>query len=276
MREVKDMVVVITGASAGIGAALARALHARGAKLALAARRRDRLDALNAELGGGHLVIEADVSRTDDCTAIVQKTIEHFGRIDTLVANAGYGLYDPVVETTPQQTREIFATNVFGTTDLIHAAAPQMLKQETRDGWRGQVMIVSSVCGRRGVPYLGMYSGTKAAQLAIAEAMRVELEPQKIAVTTVHPIMTKTEFGRTAESQGRIVLPKGDRDRWTQTVEHVARRMVESIARPRPEVWPSIPARIVVGLGTLVPGWVDRAMASYRNRVESNNHSRSA
>lgn len=265
------MIVVITGASAGIGAALARALHARGAKLALAARRRDRLDELNRELGGGHLVVEADVSRTDDCTAIVEKTLDRFGRIDTLVANAGYGIYDPVVETTPQQTRDIFTTNVFGTTDLIHAAAPHMLGQALRDGWRGQVMIVSSVCGRRGVPYLGMYSGTKAAQLAIGEAMRVELGPRKIAVTTVHPIMTKTEFGQTAEARGRVVLPKGDRDRWTQTVDHVARRMVESIARPRPEVWPSVPARIVVGLGTLVPAWVDRAMESYRKRVEAGN-----
>jgi short-subunit dehydrogenase len=271
MRELRDMVVAITGASAGIGAALARGLHARGAKLALAARRRDRLDELNRELGGEHLVVEADVSQTEDCTAIVNATFFRFGRIDTLVANAGYGLYDPVIETTPQQTREIFATNVFGTTDLIHAAAPQMLKQDVRDGWRGQVMIVSSVCGRRGVPYLGMYSGTKAAQLAIGDAMRVELEPRRVAVTTVHPIMTKTEFGRTAEARGRVVLPKGDRDRWTQTVEHVARRMIESIARPRPEVWPSTPARIVVGLGTLVPSWVDRAMSSYRKRVESNN-----
>ncbi len=271
VRNLKDMVVVITGASAGIGEALARLLHARGAKLALAARRIDRIDALNQQFGGQHLAIAGDVSKQDDCTNIIEQAVTHFGRIDTVVANAGYGLYEPVARTTPQQTRDIFATNVFGTTDLIFAAAPHLLKQELRDGWRGQVMIVSSVCGRRGVPYLGMYSGTKAAQLAIGESMRVELSPKRIAVTTVHPIMTRTDFGRVAESHGHVVLPKGDRDLLTQPVEHVARRMVEAIARPRPEVWPSLPARILIGLGTLVPSWIDRGMAGYRDRVEACN-----
>lgn len=267
MRNLNDMVVVITGASAGIGQALAQACHARGAKLVLAARRLDRLEALNHQLGGGHLCVQTDVSQTAECENLITQSIDRFGRIDTLVANAGYGLYEPVDQTTPQQTRDIFATNVFGTTDLLYAATPQMLKQDVRDGCRAQVMIVSSVCGRRGVPFLGTYSGTKAAQLAIAEAMRVELSPQRVAVTSVHPIMTKTDFGRTAESQSRVVLPSGDRDRWTQPVSHVARRMVEAIARPRPEVWPSALSRVVIGLGTLVPSWVDRAMESYRDRV---------
>ncbi|GIW77642.1 MAG: short-chain dehydrogenase [Phycisphaerae bacterium] len=267
------MVVVITGASAGIGAALARSLYEQKAHLVLAARRLDRLEALNRELGGQHLVVRADVSEPNDCQNIVQQTIRRFGRIDTLVANAGYGIYDPVVQTTPQQTREIFATNVFGTTDLVYAAAPFMFRQDQRDGWRGQIMIVSSVCGRRGVPFLGMYSGTKSAQLAIAEAMRVELEPHKIAVTTIHPIMTKTDFGRTAETRSRIVLPQEDRSRMTQSVEHVARRMIEAIRRPRPEVWPSQAARIVVGFGTLMPGLVDRVLSRYRDRVREKNPS---
>lgn len=265
------MVVVITGASAGIGAALARALHARGAKLVLSARRLDRVEALGAELGGAHLCLRADVSRTEDCRQLVEASLSRFGRIDTLVANAGYGLYVRADETTPEQMRAIFATNVFGTTDLIYAAAPHMLKQEPRDGWRGQMMLVSSVAARRGVPYLGAYAATKAAQLSIAEAMRVELSPQRLAVTSVHPIMTRTDFGRTAESHGRIVLPKGDRDFLTQPVEHVARRMVEAIARPRPEVWPSFLSRIAVGVGTLVPSLIDRAMSRYRDRVEQNN-----
>ncbi len=271
MRDLKDMVVVITGASAGIGESLARGLHTRGAKLALAARRIERLDELNQQLGGGHLTIAADVSKQMDCQAIVEKAIARFGRIDTLVANAGYGLYDPVAETTPQQTRDIFVTNVFGTTDLIYAASPYLKKQELRDGWRGQVMIVSSVCGRRGVPYLGMYSGTKAAQLAIAESMRVEMQPTRIAVTTIHPIMTRTDFGKTAEGHGSVVLPQGERDWLTQPVEHVSRRMIEAIARPRPEVWPSFISRIAIGLGTLVPSWIDRGMSVYRDRVDQNN-----
>jgi hypothetical protein len=261
------MVVLITGASAGIGAALAEQLHAAGAKLVLTARRLDRLEALNARLGGQHLVLQADVSKTEDCQAITDQAWEHFGRLDTVVANAGYGLYEPVALTTPQATRAIFATNVFGTTDLIHAAAPYLLQQSPRDGWRGQIMIVSSAVGRRGVPFLGTYSGTKAAQLAIAESLRVELEPVRIAVTSVHPIMTKTDFGSTAEGHGTLVLPRTESRTMVQTVDHVARRMVEAIERPKPEVWPSWPARVLFGLGTLFPSLMDRGMGRYRDQV---------
>jgi NADP-dependent 3-hydroxy acid dehydrogenase YdfG len=90
-RRIDGMVVVITGASAGIGRALAEALSARGARLALAARREDRLAELNRALGGGHLVVPTDVSIQSQCEALVRQAREHFGRIDTLVCNAGYG-----------------------------------------------------------------------------------------------------------------------------------------------------------------------------------------
>ena len=270
MRMLKDMVVVITGASAGIGAELARQLSARGARLALSARRGDKLAALNAELGGGHLTTVADVAKQDDCQRLIDAAFERFGRIDTLVCNAGFGLYPQVVDTTPAEVRELFATNVFGTTDCIYAAAGRMLGQPVVNGVRGQIMLVSSAAARRGVPYLGVYSATKAAQLSIAEAMRVELRPQQLAVTSVHPIMTKTEFGEVAESRGAVKLPRGD-SAMTQTVGHVARRMVRAIERPRPEVWPSLPARISLGVGTLLPGVMDRMLSVYRSKVEAAN-----
>jgi short-subunit dehydrogenase len=237
----------------------------------LAARRGDRLAALNESLGGAHATVEADVGKLADCERLVDEAFRAFGRIDTLVLNAGFGLYPRVHETTPQQTREIFATNVFGTTDCIHAAVPRMLQQQMRDGFRGQVMIVSSAAARRGVPFLGVYSATKSAQLSIAEAMRVELAPQQLAVTSVHPIMTKTDFGTTAEHLGKVVLPKEDRASKSQTFAHVARHMIAAIERPRPEVWPSRPSRFALGLSTLMPRMADRALARYRNRVESAN-----
>src|SRR3954470_18387417 len=95
-RSLQDMVVVITGASAGIGKALAEALHARGARLALAARRLDRIESLNRELGGKHLALQIDVSDPAQCEPLVRRSVEHFGRIDTLVCNAGYGVLRPV------------------------------------------------------------------------------------------------------------------------------------------------------------------------------------
>src|SRR5688500_18510233 len=222
-RDLRDMVVVITGASAGIGRTLAEQLAARGAKLVLTARRLDRLEELNRALGGTHLTLRADVSNAAECAALVGRAVEHFGRIDTLVCNAGYGVYRTVAETSPDEIRRMFATNVFGTTDCIHAAVPHFLKQPLRDGWRGQVMIVSSAAARRGVPYLGPYAATKAAQLSIAEAMRVELRPQRVAVTSVHPVMTKTEFGQVAEAGGGVKLPRSSGV--TQTVEHVVKTM---------------------------------------------------
>jgi short-subunit dehydrogenase len=271
-RDLRGMVVAISGASAGIGAALAEQLSAAGAKLALCARRLDRIEQLNQKLGGGHLCLRVDVAQTADCEAFIAATINRFGRIDTLVCNAGYGLYRKTHEFSPQQVREMFATNVFGTSDMIHVAVPAMAKQEPRLGekWRGQIMIVSSAAARRAIPFLGPYSATKAAQLSMAEALRVELRPLRIAVTSVHPIMTKTEFGDAAEQRtGSAKLPRGGG--FTQTVEHVAGRMVGAIERPKPEVWPHRASRWALGIAGLFPGVADRMVDKLRRDIEAAN-----
>ena len=260
-RLIDGMVVVITGASAGIGRALAEELSRRGSRLVLAARRVERLDELNRALGGRHLCVRTDVSRRDECEALVAVSVQHFGRLDTLVCNAGYGILRTVAETTPEQMQEIFQANVFGTADCVRAAVPHILRQETRGRWRGQVMIVSSAVARRAIPYFGAYSATKAAQLSLAEAMRVELRPQRIAVTSVHPIGTDTEFGEAAAARaggGRIGRIRGE---VRQSAALVARKMVRAIERPVAEVWPFAPSRWGLGVATLVPGWVDELMA---------------
>ncbi len=128
------MVVVVTGASAGIGRALAQTLSAGGAKLALGARRLERLESLNTELGGGHLVVRADVSSEEDCRQLVTAAVERFGRIDTLVCNAGYGMARAVADSSHEDVDRMFGTNVYGTLDCIRAAVPIMLKQEMREG----------------------------------------------------------------------------------------------------------------------------------------------
>src|SRR5450755_3722307 len=206
-RSLQNMVVVITGASAGIGRALAEALSPLGAKLTLAARRLDRLTELNAKLGGQHQIIEADVSKPEDCKRLIDEAHAHHGRIDTVVCNAGYGLAKSVIDTTADELRRIFETNLFGTTDTIRAAVPIMLQQPERDGYRGQIMIVSSAVARRGLPFFGAYSATKAAQLSISEALRVELKPSGIAVTSVHPVGTETEFFDVAGQRGNGAVP---------------------------------------------------------------------
>jgi short-subunit dehydrogenase len=262
------MIVVITGASAGIGRALAEQLAGQGAWLVLSARRTDRLEQLNRSLGGGHLVVEADVSKPGECQRLIEQALQRFGRIDTLVCNAGYGIYKRVEQTSLDDTRAIFATNVFGTTDCIHFALPAMTRQDVRRGLRAQIMIVSSCVARRGIPFLGMYSATKAAQLSLAEALRIELKPSRIAVTTVHPIQTRTEFGEVASRTGEIKWPRAPLE---QTVEVVARKMARAIERPRPEVWPSRISRWVFCGGTLAPRTVDRLVGRYRKKVEREN-----
>jgi short-subunit dehydrogenase len=226
------------------------------------------LSALNSQLGGDHLAIRADVSVKEDCDRIIADTINHFGRIDTLVCNAGYGLAKSMVDTTAEELAAIFATNVLGTTNPVHAAIPQMQKQEVRNGWRGQIMIVSSAVARRSLPYFGAYSATKAAQLSISESLRVELKSSQIAVTSVHPAGTQTEFFDLAGRNGGCVVPPPRKGEIRQTAETVASKMSDAIARPRPEVWPLPMVRLGISIGTFVPGLVDRALRNYRKEID--------
>ena len=265
-RTLHDMVVIVTGASAGIGAALARELSGRGARLALAARRLQRLEELNRSLGGRHLCAETDVSDCAACERLIHQAVNHFGRIDTLVCNAGSGLLLPVAETSADQMRRLFQANVFGTLDCVRPAVRAMLKQDPRPGerWRGQVVIVSSAVARRALPWAGAYAATKAAQLSLAEALRVELKPKGIAVTSVHPVGTETEFETSAQAAAEADKPAPIRrspGEVRQSPQRVARAIARGIERPRPEVWPFRPARWLAAVGTLVPGVVDRLLA---------------
>lgn len=259
-RRIDGMVIAITGASVGIGRALALELGKRGARLALGARRLDRLEEIDRELGGGHLVRAVDVAKREDCEFFVQAALSRFGRLDTLVCNAGYGLLRTIAETTPAEWQAIFATNLMGTVDCVRPAVPVFCAQEPRDGWRGQVMVVSSCLARRSGPEGGAYSATKAAQLSLTEALRVELRPRQVAVTSVHPIGTESDFFTAAEAlSGRKMVRDSSEPR--QTPEQVALAMARAIERPRAEVWPHRASRWAFGLATLFPGLVDGVVA---------------
>jgi NAD(P)-dependent dehydrogenase (short-subunit alcohol dehydrogenase family) len=260
-RTLAGMHILITGASAGIGAALARQLAAEGAVLALMARRRDRLTALAQDLGPLHLVLPGDVGREEDCRAAVDAAFQAWGRLDTLVCNAGYGLQRSVGDTATADWDAIWRTNLLGTAWCIQAALPRLRAQESRHGWRAQVMVVSSVLARRAAPLGAAYSATKAAQLSLCEALRVELAAERIAVTSVHPVGTDSDFAEAAAQHGGARWHVGRREP-RQSTATVARAMVRGIRRPRAEVWPAWWARWAVALGTLLPGLADRAMAT--------------
>lgn len=266
-RELRDMVCVITGASSGIGEALAVELARGGARLVLAARRLDRLEDLNRRLGGGHLCLRVDVSKEAECRALMDAAVGRFGRIDTLVCNAGYGLIAPADTTTAEQYQRIFQTNLFGTTDCIRAVSPVMQGQNLRGGWRGQIVIVSSGLARRAAPASGAYSATKAAQLSIAESLRVTLRPARIAVTSVHPVMTDTEFFESAEREGGKRVGQRSWMEVLQSPQTVARAIVGAIRRPRPEVWPHALSRWGAVVAIMFPRLGDWVMERHRKSM---------
>lgn len=184
-------VALITGASSGIGAAAARAMAAKGACLALAARRADRLAQLAdqiREAGGAALAIETDVADEAQATAMAARAVAHFGRLDILLVNAGVGVAAPFQNTTTEEYRRMVDVNLLGALYPIHAALPAMKQQG-----QGHIVIMSSGTGRYIHPST-VYSGTKHAVSAIAESLRREIGRDGIRVTCIEPGAVRTEF----------------------------------------------------------------------------------
>ncbi len=180
-----DKVFVITGASTGIGAATARAAAAEGAKVVLAARSADKLEALASELGG--LAVPCDVTVWEDNERLAQAALDAFGRIDVCFANAGFGAKRGWLEETPEHWRSMVLTNVLGAAYTTRAALPAI-----KDA-RGHIVITSSVAGRRVLPG-SLYSCTKHAVTAMGEALRQDLNDTGIRVTLIEPGMVDTPF----------------------------------------------------------------------------------
>ncbi|HSO97538.1 MAG TPA: SDR family oxidoreductase [Solirubrobacteraceae bacterium] len=184
-----DPVFLITGASSGIGAATARAAAEAGYRLVLAARSTDKLEALAAELGGADhaLALRCDVTEYADQTAMVAAALEHFGRLDVVFANAGFGAPRGFTESTPEHWRSMVLTNVYGAALTIRACLPALTAS------RGHLLLTGSVAGRRALPG-SLYSATKWAVTAMGEAARQELNGTGVRVTLIEPGMVDTPF----------------------------------------------------------------------------------
>jgi NADP-dependent 3-hydroxy acid dehydrogenase YdfG len=190
----EDRVLLITGASSGIGAQTARRAAEAGYHLVLGARREDRISELADELGGSEraVAVRCDVTEWDDVEGIAAAAMESFGRLDAVFANAGFGAKRGFLEESPEHWRSMVLTNVYGVALTIRATLPILL-----DAGTGHYVITSSVAGRRALPG-SLYSATKWAVGAIGESLRQELrqmhENHRIRVTLIEPGMTDTEF----------------------------------------------------------------------------------
>lgn len=191
-----DPVILITGASSGIGAATARAAVADGWRVVLGARSEDKLRHLAEELGGPDraLAQRCDVTDWDDQQALVATATEGFGRLDAAFANAGFGAKRGFLEESVEHWRAMIDTNVLGAALSIRAALPHF-----RDAGRGHMLLTSSVAGRRALPG-SLYAATKFAVTAMGEALRQEVADTDIRVTLIEPGMVDTPFFSEAPS----------------------------------------------------------------------------
>jgi short-subunit dehydrogenase len=192
--KLQDKVVVITGASMGIGEAIARLFFQEGARLALCSRDLERTKAAAQRISGGSgdiLSAACDVSKRDQVDALVQATMKKFGRIDVWINNAGFGLNDSVEKMDMAQFRQMFDTNFFGTVDCMQAVIPIMRQQGG-----GDIINISSVSSYISTPYMSGYAATKHAMNAVGKAARMELARYNINVLTVCPGYIATDFSR--------------------------------------------------------------------------------
>jgi short-subunit dehydrogenase len=267
-RPFEGAVVFITGASAGIGAALAREFARRGAHLALAARRTERLGALAAELRDGGtqaIVVACDVTRDGDMETAAAAAREAFGRIDVVIANAGFGVVGAVERLTLDDYRRQFETNVFGVLRTIYATLDDLKRS------RGRLAIIGSVSGHLATPRGSPYAMSKFAVRALAEALRHELRPAGVAVTLISPGLVESEL-RLVDNQG--VLHEGARDlapSWLRmSAPAAARDIVTAIERRRREAVITGHGKALVFVQRHLPGIMSAliGLARYRGRKE--------
>lgn len=222
--ELRGKVVVITGASSGIGRATARLLAARGAELVLAGRSSERLGWLAAELGDA-LAVPGDLTSEEAPQELVDAAVGRFGRLDVLFANAGIYLAGPVAEGDPRQFQRLVDTNLTSVLRLVHAALAPMLAAGT-----GDVVITSSISGHQAIPWEPVYGASKHALQAFAHGLRRQLRQRGVRVTSIAPGKVLNELWGVPEGaplEEELAAGSGLRS------EDVAEAVLFALTRPR-------------------------------------------
>lgn len=265
MARFQGQVVLITGASSGIGAALAREFAAEGAGVVLTARRRDRLEALASELegrGSRALALTCDVTAEEDLAEVVKKIEEEFGRLDVVVANAGFGVIGRFEKLSLPDYRRQFDTNVFGVLRTAKEAFPALKKS------RGRFVIIGSVSGHISAPEASAYSMSKYAVRALAEALYAEWAPSGVSVTLISPGFVATEI-QNVDNQGHYrEHGKARVPAWIKmSAQKAAKQIVRAVAGRKREKVITLHGKLFVVLDQFFPGLMPRFFRRLGKRV---------
>jgi short-subunit dehydrogenase len=240
--KLHDKVVLVTGASRGIGAEIARLAAMRGGKVGLVARTQADLDKLREEIGTGCASAVADVADRAQVDAAVKKIAEELGQIDVAVVNAGVGLHGPFIDADVADLDRVMRINYLWSVHVLKAVIPGMIERR-----RGHLAVIGSISGRMGSPFEAGYSASKFALTGLTEALSIELVPFNINVTLVSPGPTTTNF---FEASGHPY----DRERpKPQSATHVAGLTIRAIERNRRDVFASAFMRQALITKTLIP-----------------------
>ncbi len=250
-------VVVVTGASSGIGAECVRVFASAGWGVVAVARREDRLQKMASEAkascpDGVIEPIMCDVNSEAHVDRVMEKVEKQFGRLDALINNAGYGVYGTVEETSLDRFRENMETNFFGVLRCTQKALP-LLKAATatpQKGFRPAVVMVSSFVGRRSFPGMTSYCASKFALEGLSEGLRLELSEMGISVSVVNPGVTRTEFFEASPGERPPGYLKSDGG---MPPQQVARTILKAVYRPRRNVYLSVSGKAGILLNWLSP-----------------------
>lgn len=265
MPRFQDKVVLITGASSGIGEALAREFVREGAAVAVTARRVDRLRALETDLkkqGGRALALACDVTQDGQVEAALDKARQTFGRIDVVVANAGFGVIGKIDKLSLEDFRRQFETNVFGVLRTVLASVNDLIQN------KGQLVLMGSVSGHLSAPEASPYSMSKFAVHALAEALYSELGAKGVAVTLISPGFVATEIHKVNNLGEFREDLKPPVPAWiTMPADQAARKMLRAIYRKKREQVITCHGKAFVFLNRLFPGLIPRLFRRFGRKV---------
>jgi len=254
----KDKVVIITGASSGIGKALAEVFSHAGARVVLAARSKDKLDAIAAGLPSESLTVRCDVQNEEDCRQLIEESIARFGKIDILINNAGISMRALFVDLDLEVMKRVMDINFWGSVYCTKYALPHLLRQ------RGSLIGISSIAGYRGLPGRSGYSASKFAMQGFIESIRTEHLKDGLHAMIVCPGFTASNIRNTAlthdgSMQGETPL----KEEKLMPAEEVARKILRATRKRKRTLILTLQGKLTVFLNKWLPGWMDKQVYNH-------------